>query len=291
MKKFFVLLIVSCSILSAQKKEDGKLSGLLYADSKISFNNSIQSVGLSPDSLVEGKKSPILAGVLSFVVPGAGEFYSESYIKTAVFVAIEAAAITVGLIYNKKGDNQTDFFQNYANQNWSVVRYANWTIANAKTINSSIDPTQYKVFDNSGKVNWNELNRLENDLSGFYSHRLAYFGDQQYYEMIGKYEQFYQGWDDADPTLTSYDEIKAKLNGSSTNFMYYARERGKANDFYDVASKAVVVIVANHFISAIDAAWTASRFNKNLKVSAQLQKFDLGYSTLYYPQLNLQYNF
>ena len=288
MKKFFLLLILSSSIIAAQEKGNSKLSGLLFADSKITLDNAIDTATMKADMSMEGRKSPFLAAAMSFVVPGAGEFYSGSYIKSAVFVAVEATAITIGLIYNKKGDDQTNVFQDYANKHWSVARYAKWTIANAEKINSGVDPTQYNVFDNSGNVNWHELNRLENDLGSYYSHRLAYFGEQQYYEMIGKYPQFNPGWeefgDDPNKPYTYGDALVPQ-------FHEYSVMRGKANDFYNVASKAVIVIVANHFISAIDAAWTVGRHNKNLEVSAQLKKFELGYTTLYYPQLNLQYSF
>lgn len=290
MKKFFLFLLISSQIVTAQNKNDEKLSGLLYADSKIAFNNSFDAAKQNSSLLMDERKSPFLAAALSFVLPGAGEFYSGSYIKTAAFIAVEAAAITVGLMYNKKGDDQTNFFQSYAESHWSVQRYAQWTLDNATSINSNVYPSKYNVFNN-GKINWDELNRLEGDLGSYYSHRLAYHGEQQYYEMIGKYQQFYHGWDDADPSLNSYDQIKAKLDAGGTKFMYYSKERGMANDYYNIASKAVIVIVANHIISALDAAWTASRYNKNLEISAELKKFDLGYSTLYYPQLNLRYNF
>jgi len=288
MKKTFLLFLLACSIMIAQKKEDIQLSGLIYADSKISFDNVSEQIVLKQNLPADGKKSSFLAAALSLAVPGAGEFYSESYIKSVVFFAIEAAAITVGLIYDKKGDDQTTVFQDYANKNWDVKRYARWTIANAKIINENVDPAQYNVFNNNGSVNWSELNRLENAIGSYYSHRLAPRGDQQYYEMIGKYQQFNPGWqefgDDPSKPYTYGDPLVQQ-------FHEYSKMRGEANDFYNIASKAVIVILANHLISAIDAAWTASQFNKNLEVSAQLQKFDLGYSTLYYPQLNLQYSF
>jgi hypothetical protein len=290
MKKFLLIILFCSQLIFAQNKNDERLSGILYADSKITFDNSFTSSQQNSNFTIENRKSPLLAAVLSFTVPGAGEFYSGSYIKTAAFIAVEAAAITVGLMYNKKGDDQTNFFQSYAENHWSVQRYAQWTLDHATIINSNVDPSKYNVFNN-GKINWDELNRLEGDLGSFYSHRLAYHGEQQYYEMIGKYQQFYHGWDDADPSLNDYQQIKAKLDAGGTKFMYYSVERGKANDYYNIASKAVIVIVANHIISALDAAWSASRYNKNLEVSAKLKKFDLGYSTLYYPQLNLQYNF
>lgn len=290
MKKFLLIILFCSQLIFAQYKNDERLSGMLYADSKITFDNSFNASQQNSNFTLENRKSPLLAAALSFIVPGAGEFYSGSYIKTAAFIAVEAAAITVGLMYNKKGDDQTNFFQSYAENHWSVQRYAQWTLDNATSINSNVDPSKYNVFNN-GKINWDELNRLEGDLGSFYSHRLAYHGEQQYYEMIGKYQQFYHGWDDADPSLNDYQQIKAKLDAGGTKFMYYSVERGKANDYYNIASKAVIVIVANHIISALDAAWSASRYNKNLEVSAELKKFDLGYSTLYYPQLNLQYNF
>jgi hypothetical protein len=291
MKKiFFLLLVCGCVQIIAQQKENEKLSGMLFADSKIIIDNSALSQIPNPNLAMENKKSPLLAAAMSLVLPGAGEFYSESYLKSAVFLALEATAITIGLIYDKKGDDQTAFFENYANQHWSVQRYAKWTITNAASINSTIDPSSYNVFTSSGSVNWKELNRLESDLGSYYSHKLAYYGEQQYFEMIGKYHQFNPGWDDFGDENTPY-VYDSDENSLTEHFRYYADERGKANDFYNVASKAVIVVVANHFISAIDAAWSAARFNKNLELSAELKKFELGYYYEYYPQLNIKYSF
>jgi hypothetical protein len=58
--------------------------------------------------------------VLSLILPGAGEFYSESYIKAGVFLALEAAAITTAIVYDKKGDDQTSVYQHFADRNWDV---------------------------------------------------------------------------------------------------------------------------------------------------------------------------
>ena len=293
MIKYLLALIAVSQLIYGQELGKIKLCGLLYEDSRISFEEARVALDSTGNILMPTRKSPFLAAAMSAVIPGAGEFYNGDYIKTAIFVAIEATAITVGLIYNKKGDDQTNIFETYAKENWSVKKYAQWTVDNAQLISDdpSLNPSDFHVFDSKGNVVWSELNRLESAIGMFYSHRLAYYGEQQYYEMIGKYEQFYQGWDDADQALISYDQIKARLDAGGTHFIYYSKERGKANDFYNVASKAVIVVVTNHIISAIDAAWSASRINKKLNVSAKLKKFDIGYSTIYYPQLNLQYNF
>lgn len=286
MKKYFLFILIFGTIVNAQQAEDFLLSGMLSYDSKISFIES-EKINFSSNQLNDNYKSPFLASVLSFAVPGAGQFYAGNYWKTAAFIAIEAAAITVGLMYDKKGDDQTSFFENYAEQNWDVKQYARWTIANIATLNASVNPADYNVFDNNGNVNWNELNRMETAIGGYYSHRLAPFRDQQYYEMIGKYPQFNPGWNDFG------DENKPFSYGDplTEKFHYYAKERGKANDYYNIASKAVLVIVVNHIISAVDAAWTTSNYNKSLELSTELKKFELGYNQIYYPQLNLRYSF
>ncbi|MBN1301365.1 MAG: hypothetical protein JW995_09125 [Melioribacteraceae bacterium] len=240
-------------------------------------------------------KSPFLAGLFSFLLPGAGEFYSESYIKSAIFIAIEAAAIYYGLSYNKKGDDQTLLFENYANVNWDAAKYARWTIDNIDHLNNKIganvNPEDYSDLfydqDTRTQVNWDVLNQLESDIGGWYSHRLDKFGEQQYYEMIGKYPQFNPGWNDFDEnSLFTY--VTGQKDPVTRNFDYYSGLRGKANDYYNIASKAVIVIVTNHIISAIDAAWSASRYNKNVSVNMSIEKQQVGYYTEYFPQLNLK---
>ncbi|MFA5805008.1 MAG: hypothetical protein WC879_10225 [Melioribacteraceae bacterium] len=302
MRNIYLLISLQfavCSLQSLTVSAQSNMSGSLYADSKISFDRSEKISKDETKNINENKKSPLLAGVLSFVFPGAGEFYSESYIKSAVFVAVEAAAITIGLIHDKKGNDQTNFFQNYAELNWSVLRYAQWTLIHLKELNPNLNPIDYqnKVIQN-GKVIWDELNKMENDVAGrdgkdgqvpgsYYSHRLPKYGEQQFYELIGKYPQFNVGWNDFGNENTPFvygDPLTEK-------FRYYSDERGKANDFYNIASKAVIVVVVNHIISALDAAWSAHGYNSRLEMHASIEKYNTGFNTVYYPQLNLQYSF
>lgn len=294
MKRLIIFILSVTSILSAQI-ENSKLTGSLFLDSKISFDNTIIKLDSTQTELMPGKKSPLLAAGLSLLIPGAGEFYSESYIKSAIFIAAEVAAITVGLIYDNKGDDQTIVFQNYANQHWDVAKYARWTIDNLEShlnaeIGNNLNAADYaNLFYDAErtKVNLTVLNKLENDIGGWYSHRIPQKGDQQYYEMIGKYPQFNVGWDD----YSDGDRPFVYGDPLTENFKYYSGERGKANDFYNVAKTSVLVVVVNHILSAVDAAWTTSSYNKNLHFSADVKKINIGYRTVYYPQLNLQYHF
>ncbi len=283
-------------------KAQQSLSGNLNYDSKVAFDYSSALIPDNSKNYDERKKSVWLAAGLSAVVPGAGEFYSGSYIKSAVFIAIEAAAITAGLIYNKKGDNQTDFFQNYADQHWSVNRYAQWTIYHIPNLNPNLQKTanDYPLLRDNNQTDlrayYAQLNQLERDVAGngdnvvgmYYSHQLPFHGEQQYYELIGKYPQFNVGWDDFGNDVTKAYSYGDPL---TPHFIYYSDERGKANDYYNVAAKAVLIVVINHIVSALDAAWSAHNYNKGLEMKVSLERFDYGFQTVYYPQLNMKYNF
>lgn len=291
MKLTVYLLLFFSTLNFAQNSEEYKLSGNLRLDNVIAETAVPFKADVQQTEFNQMKKSPLLAGVMSFVIPGSGEFYAGSYWKSAIFIAVEAAAITAAIIYDQKGNDQTIVFQDFANANWDVARYAQFTIDNLNRLNSNVynDADKLNYYQNNlfyddqkTKVNWGVLNQLENDIGSYYSHRLAPYGDQQYYEMIGKYPQFNPGWSDFNnPDYTYGDPL-------TENFLFYSSERGKANDFYNVASKAVVVVVVNHILSAADAAWTAHSYNNDLKVRLGLEKQQIGFYYDLYPKLNIQ---
>lgn len=293
MKSFLLISVFIFSLLSAQENKL-KLSGKLNQDFYISAQN-INTYDNDSINVSMKKRTPLLAGGLSFILPGAGQFYNEDYWKTALFLAIEAAAISVAVVYNQKGDDQTVSFQNFANSSdgWDVNQYANWSVDNAQRINPGIpdgDPIM-DIFDNEGNVIWDKLNDLEVAIGSWYSHQLAPFNDQQYYEMIGKYQQFNPGWsdyrdEDYPPDGYTYPDPV------TPTFEWYAGERGKANDYYNTASTAVIVVVANHILSAVEAALASNSYNRSLlQADVKLRSTNIGFIREYYPQLNLSYNF
>ncbi len=50
----------------------------------------------------------------------------------------------------------------------------------------------------------------------------------------------------------------------------YMVNRQKANDYFSNASYSLDVIVLNHLLSAADAAWSVTMFNKNINVNTSL---------------------
>ncbi len=286
-KNIFVVFMILYSISFGQEMPNSILTGSLKNDTYFAFNELADSNSNYNIDISLKKKTPILAGLLSFVLPGAGEIYTENYIKAGIFAAIEVGAVILAVKYNSKGDDQTDFYEAYANEHWSAQQYVNWTLNHLTFLNPNLNPSDYNVFDDKGNIVWSELNRMEGDVGGYFSHRLAPYGDQQYYEMIGKYSQFVVGWDTFGDENTDYvygDELPDQ-------FHWYSKQRGKANDFYTVAKWAVIAVVSNHFISALDAAWSASRYNKKLRFDVSIEQQNIGFYKEYYPQINFSYNF
>ncbi len=224
--------------------------------------------------------SPLKVGIMSALIPGSGQIYTKSYLKSALFISAEVVSWIVYFVYTKKGDEQTRKFERYADENWSVVDYADWMNRWMEKYVKTGDPPLVRISPDASKkpwerVNWEELNRAEryiSQISGGFSHTLPFYGEQQYYELIGKYHQYAPGWNDFDRNFLP--ENVADLR-PTPKFLFYSAERGKANDFYTIAANSMFVVVANHVLSAMDASITAILHNKKLRTETSL-KYDFG---------------
>ncbi len=281
---FLAMAFVACSAAAAGDHppsvvlRDGAPPVVLSGNARIDFTALHEFPALfqegTPDALQDQRKSPWLAAGLSLALPGAGEFYSGSYLKTAAFLAVEAALWIFAYKYDLKGDRQTDFFQNYANAHWSVVDYATYALNNYAPGGAASYPGLFIPGTQGAKpwlqVNWAVLNKMESDIAQtnagmYYSHNLPAYNTQQYYELIGKYPQFNQGWDDVQGKAFTYgDQLSSEL-------LYYSGQRGQANTYYTTASTFVAIAFVNHVVSAVDAALTAGSYNRGLHASVGSQ--------------------
>ncbi|MGA2668050.1 MAG: hypothetical protein ABSF32_03930 [Ignavibacteria bacterium] len=210
------------------------------------------------------EKSIWIGGGLSLLIPGAGEYYAKSYVKAAIFLGVEAICWGAYAYYNHKGNKQTDDFQNFANQNWNVHQYAQWLVDQQFTGYGQIVPNE----QDRTKL-WNEIHYCE-EQSGF-AHTLPDYGTQQYYELIGKYQEYVSGWPDARDasgwliTKQNYETYRSPI------FISYAYSRQLANTYYNDGQTGAMIALLNHVLSAADAIWSVSIFNKNLKVQTGME--------------------
>jgi hypothetical protein len=282
MKTYLVLLFVPVIALAGKNALTGNVRLDLLS---IAQQDTVpQSKSIMEHTAHSDLKSPLMGGMLSLLVPGAGEYYSERYVKSGIFFALEVAVVTTAIVYNSKGNKKTDEFQNYADQHWSVVDYARWIINNGAHYEISGVTYPTITVDPNGslppwqRVNFDEINKWEAapHTTGF-SHQLPPYGDQQYYELIGKYSQFKYGWD----TYVGKDGTRYGDDGYDVNFIpqqvtNYAANRGKANDYFYAAEIATALIVANHVLSALDGVWSSSNYNKEITSEMGFRLQDIG---------------
>ncbi len=232
-----------------------------------------------------GVKSIPRAVVFSAVLPGAGQFYTRSFWKGAIFLGIEVAAWAVFFKFNQMGKDKDREFKAFADQYWSEYRYWSYIYYRLKTGNTPPDLPEFNTYTVEGK-DWVLINQAEyerareilrryentNYLQNF-THKLPETKTQQYYEMIGKYpEQFGNAWEDASFNVlyNGYQGIITPLNDE------YMTMRDLSNHFYDIAGYGAMVSLLNHVISAFDAGFTAKRFNARQKMAATYRRLVIG---------------
>jgi hypothetical protein len=234
------------------------------------------------------KYSPLRAALYSAILPGAGQFYTKSYWQSAAFFGSEVLAWVLYASYENEGDQKTDEFKNYADEHWSVVQYASWINVN------------FSRSLNTNPVDWSDLNKAEWEIGGGdpaitqptgFTHQLAHYGEQQYYEMIGKYAQFGGGWDDAATFKPGgYTTGDVTSGNVSPNFSKYSAMRGDANNFYNIATTVSYLIVVNHVLSAVEAAWNASKINHRIQLEGHIQSRRIyGNIVEFVPTLHVKY--
>lgn len=195
------------------------------------------------------KRSPVKAFVLSAIIPGAGQIYNGSKWKAAAFLGAEALFWAGHISYHSRGDDKTSEFETFAYAHWSENRYEDFLARNF----SHSDGTPVRDDDSA----------LGPDGKLYFGHHLPEVNtDQQYLEMIGKYNQFVFGWDDVDTLETPYTPITNYTSAYSANRLKYEDMRHDANSMYDRATTALFIVMANHLISGFEAAFSAKKHNK-----------------------------
>ena len=211
---------------------------------------------------LEGRKSPMLAAVLSFVIPGLGEYYAGEQIwRGLIFTGIEASLWYAHYYYLQRGDDSTAAFRAYTDRYAAKGRY----VQHMDSI-LSIDTGRFAKFhsyfaDSNSIPSINREEDLLDSLSNYgtdpnitgFNHRLPSRDIQQYYEMISKYRQYLPMW--------GYDVDR---------FNRAAIMRDNMNTQYGIADGIVWGIIINHILSAVDAALLASDHNSKLRLHGDL---------------------
>lgn len=267
----------------------------------------------SPEAAQERRRSVPVALGLSAAVPGLGQAYNRQWIKAGVALALEAALWTGYVVWNAEGAEGRDAYQAYAHAYWDPTRYGTWlndykaylNLTRGAGLTAPDAPLPSGIdFTNPGL--WSEVDRarvqaffdalraieaqaFHLETGAAFSHRIPYFGEQQYYELIGKYYQFAPGWRDYPAWCTTtpgacteggftnaIDPNQSGAGGSKPNvsprFFAYAADHAEANDLLRQAQRMTAFVLLNHFLAAFDAALTAKLHNHRVQTRVALMR-------------------
>ncbi len=193
--------------------------------------------------------SPGKAFLFSLLVPGSGQLYAGEK-RGIAFLALEAVVWPVYFSWRNKGKDIEKDYQRFADQHWIATNYFYWR--------NSIKPKDESKL----------------------SHNYEKATQQQKYEMIGKYDQFVFGWDDSEPSVVDLQRNPDLLqeyppdslkNVYSSNREEYMDMRYDSNKYLKRAGWCVGALLANHILSAIDAAHCAQLKRKGLSLEKRVR--------------------
>ncbi|HIA86443.1 MAG TPA: hypothetical protein EYO08_05120 [Candidatus Marinimicrobia bacterium] len=248
------------------------------------FHSSLLQIELETtvqdDDSTTMEKYPAKGLLYSLVLPGAGQWYAGAKLKSLAFVGVEISSILLWSNLNQQGDDIKIDYEALADNHWILDQWLqNMYLIDSEYGISAIGTHDLKILladgtiigsnedeNENGTPDWDELGDEE---------VLDVIRDRDFYENIGKYNQFVGGWDDITDSLW-YDP---KSVGDSTEWLVmtdnrdtYLDLRQDHNQYLQYAGYAVSAIMFNHVLSAIDAVWETSRRAKRPdKVEASLK--------------------
>jgi hypothetical protein len=244
--------------------------------------------------------------MMSLIVPGLGQLYNKEPIwKPSLFIGSEILSLASILYANKKADEIRMNYQEFADNNWSLQNWWNFTQSGPSVIeNNGMYFTDNKLKAMRSYIGTHHLTiHLTGDLLNLFntefltSDSLAlisnYLGsddvsmvkDRHYYENIGKYDQFVGGWSDV--STDWYWEEKdvgdsVEIVIKTPNKQDYLDKRYQANQWLSFAKFSVSAMMFNHVLSGLEAVW-ANRNKDSHDVNQEKQKVDLDLGLLFNP--------
>lgn len=304
----FLALLLLCTATQASAQENAYQHVETAATIKASIlygSGSNTSEAPVTQSMVQKKRSIGTAFVLSALVPGLGQAYNKQWWKAGIAIALEAAIITGAIVWNNQGHDLELQYQDYAHAFWDPAKYATWLNDYSLYLQTNFDasimtppievPVQidFRNPDSWSEMDWDavlsffsQIQSMEREMFHLetlaaFSHTLPDFSEQQYYELVGKYYQFAPGWEDYPDWRSENGEFTQAIDPSMTGpndsrpnvpprFFQYADDHAYANDVLRRASRITTLLIATHFISAIEAAVSAKLHNDRITPSLEI---------------------
>ena len=232
--KHYITLLMFLGTFSQSFAGDGFLlkreltlsSGETLSLAYLNLNSSIQD---SVSKRVFAKR-PGRSFMSSAVLPGAGQYYNGSTKKAIGFFVAEIALWWGYVTLQGNADEKVIEYEAFAEENWI---YNAWILSGDTAGVHRID------------VNKETGEPIRNN---------------EYYENIGKYDQFNTGWIDAVPG-----------EKDTVYRLAYRNLQQDANDLFSWATTVASTVMMNHILSAAEAVYTAKKLNDAASINISLR--------------------
>ncbi|HRK73784.1 MAG TPA: hypothetical protein PLL64_05880, partial [Rhodothermales bacterium] len=235
--------------------------------------------------ILQKPKRVAIAFLASAVIPGAGQAYNRQFVKSGTFFGAEITSIILQQKWQQTGDEQYELVKQTAHQGWSIIRYAEWLNKFSGYTGPKISiSSAIRQIDLTNPAKWTDAERQtvrelfsavrvaedqsKNPKTGAaFSHKIPFFGEQQYYELVGKYYQYSPGWPDYNGADDPDEKVEGVYVNASAQFLAYAQSHGDSQAQLRKASRISTLIVLNHFISAFEAGISARLHNRKISTT------------------------
>ncbi len=215
-------------------------------------------------------RSPKLAMLFSFLLPGSGQLYAQHKLKAAVFGAAELAIIGTGTALAVKGRKEMKKAQQFADEHYDVQNFKAYYDIFKQTIP---DTLQKAVFS---ELSVDEFLHMQKNK------------DDEFYKYIKRNDYpFVRGWNDVTPTFSSgfsinepgykpkhpdtlylvysihQDTSKARF-GFSQFQEQFSSKFSQADKLSGISMKVFFLLLLDRIVSAVDAGITAKAYNDEM---------------------------
>tara|TARA_B100000029_G_scaffold515208_1_gene621120 strand:- start:14567 stop:15454 length:888 start_codon:yes stop_codon:yes gene_type:complete len=254
-----VKFVISLFLLSISFLQGN--TGLLQYNSKLHGPFPFVINQSNIDSISTSKESSIYPArglALSLVIPGMGQWYAGAKAKAFFFFGLEVAGWMSFRSFSNKGEKIEREYEKFADENWDLYEW--WL--RTPWLTSSYGDVVCKGTHHLNLFLPGQTTTISSDsLCGEWIEGVEVVKDHEFYENVGKYDQFVAGWSDL--FLIEGENgwwEKEKSVGDSTEIIVmtdlkrdYINQRAKANNAFRMGTFTVTALMFNHLISAFDA--------------------------------------
>ena len=269
----FVLTVQFLGANDLYNLDDRFLSNYYFLQDSI--ENEITNQNSTNDTLIVYPAKPML---YSLIFPGLGQWYNKSPLwKIGLFSGIEVASILSGMNWVKKADDIRIKYELFADDNWDLETWVYNTLSTpiGNYADVHIKGTHKLTLKLSGALaeqfgTFVTSDSLDDNVHWVYSGEVTVLRDRDFYENIGKYDQFVGGWTDCydQNNVQNWFEVYKDVGDSvetiitTPNKEDYVSKRADSNDYLNMAKFAISAMMFNHVVSAMDAVWSTKNRNR-----------------------------